>query len=721
MIKRNVPLLAVLFGACLAWGSAVSAATARPNIVLILADDMGYSDLGCYGGEIETPNLDRLAGDGLRFMDFHNAARCCPTRASLLTGLYPHEAGVGHMVYRNQGEGYLGHLNDRCTTLAQVLGKAGYHTMMAGKWHVGHQDKSVQPEQRGFRRFYGTYLHVDSYFKVLPGCDIWLNGEKQIPGDWKTIPKNPTDSDKEFYTTDVYTDFALRFLDESYAQEKPFFLYLAYNAPHWPLEAPERIIAKYRERYDGGWDQLRKEKFARMKTTGIVSANAALPPSGNTPWVEVSEADRRELAFRRAIYAAQIDSMDENIGRVVASLRRAGRLGNTLLLFLSDNGCSAEQGMFGYNFEKNRIATYDQWRTASGRSASQGQAWANVSNVPYRKYKKYTHEGGCRTPLIAHWPAGIKDGGTLRRDAGHIIDVMATVCELAGAERPSGTRGCSLVPTFEGKPVSGRDAIYWEHEGHRAIRVGDWKLVSTRVEGGPGPWELYNLAGDATETRDLVSQFPDRVEDLEERWTAWAREANVLPDQFERRTAPKKRAPKVPRVELTVDGRKLRLANRGVKRQGEAWVFDGRSWLELDRAHAPHVAGKRTIRVSGSFTARSGNGVILAHGGNRHGFAVYLEDGCLVWTQVSDWKRTLVSSEALAACRHSFEAVRDANGRLSLQVDGRAIATAAGPVLVTEPGDSLQVGADTVQPVGEYDVPNPFKGTLHKIEVRCGT
>ena len=509
----------------------------KPNIVLILADDMGYSDLGCYGGEIKTPNIDDLAAKGLRYTDFHNAARCCPTRASLLTGLYPHEAGIGHMVYRNLGTGYLGHLNDRCTTLAQVLGKAGYRTMMAGKWHVGHQDRNVQPEQRGFQRFYGTYLHVDSYFKVLPGCDIWLNGEKQIPGNWKVIPKHPTNPDKEFFTSDVYTDFALEFLDEAYGKRQPFFLYLAYNAPHWPLEAPERNIAKYRDRYGIGWDRMREEKFERMKKMGILSATDPLPPSGNTPWSEVSAADRRELAFRRAIYAAQVDNMDENIGRVVASLKKANRLDNTLILFLSDNGCSAEQGMFGYAFGKNRIANYAEWRTASGRSASQGQAWANVSNVPYRKYKKYTHEGGCRTPLIAHWPARIKDAGALRRDAGHIIDVMATACGLAGVERPEGTRGVSLVPSFDGTRLPGRDAIYWEHEGHRAIRVGDWKLVSTHEKGRPGPWELYDLAKDPTETADLAARFPGRVRKLEAKWTAWAHEANVLPDQHERRAA----------------------------------------------------------------------------------------------------------------------------------------------------------------------------------------
>jgi arylsulfatase len=524
----------------------------RPNIVLIMADDMGYSDPGCFGGEINTPNLDRLAAGGLRYTDFHNAARCCPTRASLLTGLYPHQAGVGHMVYENLGTGYLGRLNGQCTTLAEVLARAGYQTMMAGKWHVGHQQMSVLPEQRGFHRFYGTYLHVDSYFKVLPSCDIYLNGDKQIPGSWQDIPLYPGRPDREFYTTDVYTDFALQFLDGAYGKDRPFFLYLAYNAPHWPLEAPAQNIEKYKDCYDTGWDQLRQDKFTRMKQMGIVPANAVLPETGNPLWSELPEADHRELAFRRAIYAAQIDRMDENIGRVVDSLDQAGEFDNTLILFLSDNGCSAEAGMFGYNFTKNRISNYDQWRTASGRSVSQGQCWANASNVPYRKYKKYTHEGGTRTPLIAHWPAGIGTPtetpvesnapaadvtGRLIHDAGHIIDIMATVCELAGAERPVGTRGVSLVPTFRGDALKGRDAIYWEHEGHRAIRVGDWKLVSTREGGNYGSWELYNLVQDPTECQDRAGAASERVRQLETKWTSWAREANVLPDQFERRRA----------------------------------------------------------------------------------------------------------------------------------------------------------------------------------------
>lgn len=509
-------------------------AAERPNIVLILADDMGYSDLGCYGSEIETPVLDGLAENGLRYTGFHNAARCCPTRASLLTGLYPHEAGVGGMVYgEDLGPGYRTHLNDTCTTLAQVLGNAGYHTMLSGKWHVGHQTKSVRPEQRGFDRFYGIYLHVDSYFKVLNGCDVWMDGEMQIKGNGEKIPEYPGNPEKEFYTTHVFTDYALTFLDEAYQQEKPFFLYLAYNTPHWPIEAPERIVAKYKGKYDAGWDVEREARYKRMMKMGILNAGTKLPPSDNDLWEMLSEDDQENAAFRREIYAAQVDDMDEQIGRVVEHLKKKGELDNTLILFLSDNGCSAEHGLTGWQFEKNRKSNFSEWRTAGGRSASQGKGWANVSNVPFRKYKRQVHEGGSLTPLIAHWPAKILDKGTFRRDTGHVIDIMPTLCELAGTEVPKGAAGVSLVPTFGDGKLERTEPLYWEHEGNRAIRDGDWKLVKSKGDA----WELYLLKDDPTEMNNLAKTHPEKVKAMEAQWTTWAEKANVLPDYAERRAA----------------------------------------------------------------------------------------------------------------------------------------------------------------------------------------
>jgi len=526
-----------------AWGSPVSLGAAagrrdeRPNIVLIMCDDMGYSDISCYGGEISTPNLDRLAKNGLRFTQFYNAARCCPTRASLLTGLYPHECGVGHMVYHNDGPGYLGYLDERCVTIAEVLKKAGYHTMMVGKWHVGHS-KGQWPTDRGFDHFYGIHKHVDSYFTVLKGCTVYLDDKEVVPATKE--PPNVLHPDKEWYTTDVFTDYALKFLEQAAPGKQPFFLYLAYNAPHWPIEAPEENIAKFRGKYLKGWDKLREEKLERMKQLGIVKKDTELSPSENPKWDSLSESDKRELDFRRAIYAAQIDRMDENIGRLLRRLRELGIIDNTLILFLSDNGCSAEKGMFAFNYGKHKIANYQQWRKMGGESVSQGRAWANASNTPFRLYKKWIHEGGIATPLIAHWPKGIKSKGKLTHQVGHVMDVMATCCEVAKAVYPKiyrrkeigRLRGKTLLPIMQGKQRQGHEAIYWEHERHAGVRQGRWKLVSKDAE---QHWELYDMENDRTEIRDLASAFPQRLEQMKAMWTAWARQINVLPWPKDRR------------------------------------------------------------------------------------------------------------------------------------------------------------------------------------------
>ncbi len=505
----------------------------RPNIVVILADDMGYSDLGCYGGEIDTPHLNALAADGVRFTQFYNAGRCCPTRASLLTGIYPHQADVGNMVYRDQGTGYHGYLNKRCVTLAEVLRRAGYHTMMSGKWHVGHHN-GVYPSQRGFDRFYGIHKHVDSYFKVLPGCPVFMNGKQVLtPTD---SPKNKLHPDREWHTTEVFTDYALRFLDETKKKNDPFFLYLAYNSPHWPLEAPDKEIEKYRGRYTSGWEEVRKKRFERMKKMGLVQDNRKLSPPESPQWETLSDDDRQNLDFRRAIYAAQIDVMDQNIGRVVRKLKELGVLDNTLILFLSDNGCSAEpeQKMFGYRFKENRLKNFSSWRTQSGRSSSQGLAWANASNTPFRKYKKWAHEGGIATPLIAHWPNVITQKGTLCHQPGHIIDVMATCVAAAKAAYPKtydGNRiqpmeGTSLLPAFKGEPLHRKPPLFWEHIGNWAVRDGDWKLV---CDGPAGPLELYNLKEDRTELHNLIRKYPGKAAALVKRWEEWAGRAHVLP------------------------------------------------------------------------------------------------------------------------------------------------------------------------------------------------
>lgn len=537
-----VPLAiaALAAGGFVASRPASAAEPARPNIVLIMADDMGYSDIGCYGGEIPTPHLDRLAGGGLRFTQFYNTGRCCPTRASLLTGLYPHEAGIGHMVYADRGPGYVGHLTESCATLGEVLRDAGYQTMMTGKWHVGHR-KGQWPSDRGFEHFYGIHIHVDSYFKVLRGCPVYHNADLVIPPT--ADPPNSLHPEREWYTTDVFTDWALQFLDQTAPAEKPFFLYVAYNAPHWPLEAPEENIEHFRGEYLQGWDALREQRLERMKQMGIVAEDTELPPSENPAWETLGEEDQTELDFRRAIYAAQIERMDQNIGRILDKLEQMDAVDDTLILFLSDNGCCAEGGSFGYRWEENRSDNHSQWREQSGRSSSTGQAWACASNTPFRLYKRWVHEGGIATPLIAHWPSAIASAGGLTDQAGHVIDIMATCCDVAGAEYPkrrNGSpvppmRGISLLPAFGDPAHTQPRTLFWEHEKHAAVRQGPWKLVSLDAT-EESSWKLHRIDHDRTEVHDLSATEPVRVEKLKRLWTDWAEQTNVLPWPRERQT-----------------------------------------------------------------------------------------------------------------------------------------------------------------------------------------
>ncbi len=521
----RIPLL--LFAAIL--GISCSSKENRPNIVLILVDDMGYSDLSCYGGEINTPNIDALAYEGLRFTNFYNTGRCCPTRASLLTGLYPHQAGVGRMVYNNYGGAYQGFLNNQAVTLAEVLGPAGYKTLMTGKWHVGHQP-GQWPTDRGFERFYGIHIHVDSYYKVLKGCDVYLDGELLIAET--DDPVNHLHPDQDWYTTDAFTDYAIHFLDEeSKDSDQPFFLYVAHNAPHFPIEAPDEDVAKYKGQYLDGWDVLREEKFERMKEMGIIPSHSVLSSTENTLWSDLYDADKNELDFRRAIYSAQIDRLDQNVGRLVDHLKKIGKYDNTLILFMSDNGCSNETGQFGMNWDKYKIENYKEWKEEGGWSVSQGQAWANYSNVPFRLYKKYNHQGGIATPLIAHWPEKIKNKGGYERRVGHVIDIMATLNDVAEASYPSSqnnqqikpSEGKSLIPFLTGKERAAHEHLYWEHEGNRAVRQGDWKLVAESEK----EWELYNLEEDPTELKNLIDIKPEKVEQLRKAYAQWAMKNDV--------------------------------------------------------------------------------------------------------------------------------------------------------------------------------------------------
>lgn len=494
-----------------------SLAADKPNIIVILVDDMGFSDIGCYGSEIPTPNLDKLAEGGVRFTQFYNTGRCCPTRASLLTGLYPHQAGIGHMTQNKGVPGYQGKLNEQCVTLAEVLRPAGYFTTMCGKWHVG-QEQGVTPWGRGFDRSInaaaGGFYYPDS-----PRTDLFLNGEKvgrrggKLPDEW--------------YSTDLWTDFGIKFIDEALAVKKPFFLYLAHNAPHFPLQAPQDEIAKFRGKFKAGWDTLRDQRHAKQLELGIVDKTWPMVrrPEEVKAWNDVPANEQERFDHIMAIYAATIAHMDASIGRLVAALRERGVLDNTLILFMSDNGGNAESGPNG---------KFDGDPPGSAKSdVFTGQSWATLSNTPFRRYKHYNHEGGIATPLIAHWPAGIKARGALRKQPGHLVDVMATCVDVSGATYPKEfgghsivpPEGTSLVPAFDDKSLQ-RDALYWEHEGNAAVRSGDMKLVR---QGRGGKWELYDLKRDRTELQDLAGEHPEQVEQLAAKWEAWAERAHVKP------------------------------------------------------------------------------------------------------------------------------------------------------------------------------------------------
>ncbi len=510
----------------------------RPNVLLILADDLGFSDLGCYGGEIATPNLDALAADGLRFRQFYNCARCCPSRASLLTGLYPHQAGVGRMNDDNGLPGYRGFPQPNTVTIAEVLRAAGYHTSMVGKWHLGGPSRPT-PVDRGFDEFYGMIGGFNSFFQEDPFYT-------RLPAD---RPKRQCAKD-QFYSSDVFGDYSLDFLAEARRQKRPFFHYLAFNAPHFPLQARRDDIERYADAYTKGWDKIRESRHARQIEIGLFPSGTPLSPlseyttrndffrSGRNPAWENLEIDRRaDLSRRMAVFAAMVTCMDRNIGRVVSDLTANNELDNTLIFFLSDNGACAEWDPFGFDASsgpRNTLHKGEQLAEMGGPATyhSYGSGWANAGTTPFRLYKHYCHEGGIRTPLIAHWPKGIAAKGEFRDQPGHLIDVMATCVDLCGAKYPESAgghritplEGTSLRPAFENKPV-GRELLAWEHERNRAIRVGDLKLVA---KAGAG-WELYDLRADPVEMKNLAADLPDEVKKLSAAWDAWANRCQVLP------------------------------------------------------------------------------------------------------------------------------------------------------------------------------------------------
>lgn len=501
-----------------------------PNILFILADDLGYSDLGCFGGEISTPHLDGLAARGIRLTRFYNTGRCCPSRASILTGQYPHRVGVGHKVadLGAHRPGYRGRVSEDSRTIAEILKSANYRSFISGKWHLGTPD----PTDHGFEEFYGTLVSGQTFWDP----DHFL----RTPAGRPRRKYDPA----TFYGTDAVTDHALDFIKLAReTPDQPWFAYVAYQAPHFPLQARSEDIAKYADRYHGGWDQLREERIARMKKLGIIPKHTKLTPRSpwwnygetktgvNPPWSSLPEDRRKDLARRMAIYAAMIDRIDHNVGRVVADLKAADEFENTLIIFMSDNGACAEWDPHGFDIKssnQNILHRGEQLDQMGGPGTfhSVGSGWANGSNTPWRLQKHYNHEGGISSPCVIHWPAGGIREGVIEDQPTHIIDLMPTVVDVASAkyECKLPMPGISLVPLMR----EGRKAprtLYFEHEGNRAIHEGDWKLVALRAE----PWELYNVAEDRTELNDLAGKQPDLVRKLSHKWDVWAKENFVTP------------------------------------------------------------------------------------------------------------------------------------------------------------------------------------------------
>jgi arylsulfatase len=499
---------------------------ARPNIVVILADDLGFSDIGCYGSEVPTPNLDRLAADGVRFTQFYNTPRCSPTRAALLTGLYSQEAGMGWLDNKVEpkSRGFHGKLLPRCVTIAEVLRDAGYFTAMTGKWHLGQQN-GTPPWTRGFMRSLNSRFGEVYFPKEAdrPGTDVlYLNGRE--------IRKDSPELGKDWYSTDLFVDWGLKFIDDARAEKKPFFLYIAQGTVHFPLRAPADVIAHYKGKYMEGWDKLREERHAKQIAMGIVDPRWPLSPRpDDSPAWDTREPDRKvRFDAMMATYAAMIECLDRSTGRLVAGLKDRGIFDDTLIIFLSDNGGNAEGGPAGRTTGTGPIG-------GPQSHVMLGMNWATLANTPFRRYKHFTHEGGIATPFIAHWPNGIPAvrRGSLEKQPGHVIDLMATAVDLAGATYPTKYQGntilpmegTSLRPAFEGKPLDRQRPLFWEHEGNKAERDGKWKLVQK----WRGPWELYDMEADRTELHDVIGQHTDIAAKMQTAWKDWEQRAYADP------------------------------------------------------------------------------------------------------------------------------------------------------------------------------------------------
>jgi len=533
MKNLNILFLLVLI---LIGGLQIQAKTPeRPNIVLIMLDDMGYSDPGCYGGEIHTPNIDKLAASGVRFTQMHNCARCCPTRGTLMTGLYPQECGIVGMGVN---------MTRDIPTIGEVLKQSGYHTGMAGKWHLSQTkpqpNLNDQLQWLAHRADYGPFAPLWSYpcnrgfeehWGVIWGVVDYYDPFSLVHNE--TPIKEVSDN---FYMTDFITDKSIKMIDEFSKDDKPFFLYVAEDAPHWPLMAPAEDIAKYQNTYKDGWETMRENRYKRMLEMGLIDSTTYHLPANSSGknW-----SDCQKKAYESAcmsVHAAMVDHADRGIGKIIEELKKTGRYENTIIFLFSDNGTSPERGYKpgfdrpGFTRDSTIIEYNSEHPGAENTWSYLGNAWASASNTPFRYWKKESYEGGSCTPFIVVWPGKIK-GNTINRGVAHVMDIMPTCMQLAGASfsekiydaKMIHPEGKNLMPLIEGKQTSIHDTLYWEHERGRAIRVGDWKMSSLPNKS----WELFNITKDHTETNNLTEQYPEKVKELNHAWMVWARSVGL--------------------------------------------------------------------------------------------------------------------------------------------------------------------------------------------------
>ena len=697
-------------------------AKSRPNIIVVLVDDMGYSDLGSFGGEVRTPHLDRLAKNGLRFTQNYNSARCCPSRASLLTGLYSHQAGIANFTGRDStdrlGPAYLGKLNKQCMTLAEVLKEVGYSTYGVGKWHVGHEEI---PTDRGFDEYYG-YIRGHS-------TSQWKAGNYQrLPEGRKEELKYEND---EYYATDAFNDYAIEFLSQAQKKEEPFFLYLAHSSPHFPLEAPAETRDSYLKTYRKGWDKLRKERFEKQKRMGLVTDSWKFTELSDVPvdrddianqfagkpnpnWKDVAQNRQEDLVYRMATFAAMIDHVDQGIGKILSLLEKGEDLENTLILFTSDNGACYEWGPFGFDqssrkgFTKLHEGKELQNVGGPGTYHSVGSAWSCLSNTPLRMYKHFNHEGGNCSPLLVHWPKGIIDTDRWIRSPVHLIDFMPTVLEVSEAHYPKSFKGedlipvegKSLVPFFKGEGNTDDRVLCFDHFESSAIRKGDWKLVRGNNRYKNRTWELYNLAEDRCETNNLIDSYAVKAEELQTEWLQWAKRVKITPYYSHVEENPAK-----VRKKLKKDAEGFYILKHGD---------------QVAREYAPKFAQKSIVIKLSITRGKEKSGVLISHGGNRCGYSLYLVDGRPAFScRLDGTLHTIRATEILPEKRVSLSVELLSDGGVSFEIDGVVEGEGELPGLFNNhPQDPLEVGNDSQSTVVSYDSNSRFKGQIDEAKLK---